>query len=133
MSCGDTRLMAFSVRLTRFVVVSHLDTVREILTSAVFVDYPVKEAATELMFHRAMGFAPHDEYWRRLRLLASAHAFSSRRIFEARWEAMARRGRSREARAQCHIQWATEVNLRGSSKHDLDVVHAKIAEATTRT
>ncbi|KAL5219434.1 hypothetical protein ABZP36_020118 [Zizania latifolia] len=79
-SRGATRLMAFSVGLTRFVVAGHPDMAREILTGAAFVDRPVKEAAAELMFHRAMGFAPHGEYWRRLRRLASAHAFSPRRI-----------------------------------------------------
>ncbi|KAF0921755.1 hypothetical protein E2562_017021 [Oryza meyeriana var. granulata] len=79
-SRGATRLMAFSVGVTRFVVASHPDTAREILAGAAFADRPVKEAAAELMFRRAMGFAPHGEYWRRLRRLASAHAFSPRRL-----------------------------------------------------
>uniref|UniRef100_A0A0E0KG65 Ig-like domain-containing protein n=1 Tax=Oryza punctata TaxID=4537 RepID=A0A0E0KG65_ORYPU len=78
-SRGATRLMAFSVGLTRFVVASHPDTAREILAGAAFADRPVKEAAAELMFRRAIGFAPNGEYWRRLRRLASAHAFGPRR------------------------------------------------------
>uniref|UniRef100_A0A0E0D3M2 Ig-like domain-containing protein n=1 Tax=Oryza meridionalis TaxID=40149 RepID=A0A0E0D3M2_9ORYZ len=77
---GGTRLMAFSVGLTRFVVASHPDTAREILAGAAFADRPVKEAAAELMFHRAMGFAPHGGYWRRLRRLASAHALAPGRL-----------------------------------------------------
>ncbi|XP_015629159.1 cytochrome P450 78A5 [Oryza sativa Japonica Group] len=77
---GATRLMAFSVGLTQFVVASHPDTAREILAGAAFADRPVKEAAAELMFHRAMGFAPHGGYWRRLRRLASAHALAPGRL-----------------------------------------------------
>ncbi|RWW63447.1 hypothetical protein BHE74_00029367 [Ensete ventricosum] len=52
-------LMAFSFGFTRFVVSSHPDTAREILDSSAFADRPVKESsAYDLLFHRAMGFAP---------------------------------------------------------------------------
>jgi hypothetical protein len=35
-----------------------------ILSSSAFADRPVKESAYELLFHRAMEFAPYGEYWR---------------------------------------------------------------------
>ncbi|XP_076949682.1 cytochrome P450 78A5-like [Bidens hawaiensis] len=73
-------LMAFSVGLTRFVISSHPDTAKEILNSSAFADRPVKESAYELLFHRAMGFAPYGEYWRNLRRISSIHLFSPKRI-----------------------------------------------------
>ncbi|KAK1307098.1 Cytochrome P450 78A4 [Acorus calamus] len=57
-SFGAKSLMAFSVGLTRFVISSRPDTAKEILNSFAFADRPVKESAYELLFHRAMGFAP---------------------------------------------------------------------------
>ncbi|XP_010923556.1 cytochrome P450 78A5 [Elaeis guineensis] len=87
-SIGATRLMAFSVGLTRFIVSSHPDTAREILNSSAFADRPIKESAYELLFHRAMGFAPFGEYWRNLRRISATHLFSPRRIAafgEHRW------------------------------------------------
>ncbi|XP_058772551.1 cytochrome P450 78A5-like [Vicia villosa] len=73
-------LMAFSVGLTRFVISSEPETAKEILCSSAFGDRPVKESAYELLFHRAMGFAPYGEYWRNLRRISSTHLFCPRRI-----------------------------------------------------
>lgn len=73
-------LMAFSVGLTRFIISSKPDTAKEILNSSAFADRPVKESAYELLFHRAMGFAPFGEYWRNLRRISATHLFSPRRI-----------------------------------------------------
>ncbi|XP_027368814.1 cytochrome P450 78A5-like [Abrus precatorius] len=73
-------LMAFSVGFTRFVISSEPDTAKEILNSSAFADRPVKESAYELLFHRAMGFAPYGEYWRNLRRISATHMFSPRRI-----------------------------------------------------
>ncbi|XP_031271139.1 cytochrome P450 78A5 [Pistacia vera] len=73
-------LMAFSVGFTRFVIASKPDTAKEILNSSAFADRPVKESAYELLFHRAMGFAPFGEYWRNLRRISSTHLFSPKRI-----------------------------------------------------
>lgn len=75
-----TPLMAFSVGLTRFVVSSDPETAKEILSSSAFADRPVKESAYELLFHRAMGFAPYGEYWRNLRRISATHLFSPKRI-----------------------------------------------------
>ncbi|XP_074575079.1 cytochrome P450 78A5-like [Curcuma longa] len=73
-------LMAFSVGFTRFVVSSHPDTAKDILCSSAFADRPIKESAYELLFHRAMGFAPFGDYWRTLRRISSTYLFSPRRI-----------------------------------------------------
>ncbi|KAL4033730.1 hypothetical protein IC575_006838 [Cucumis melo] len=73
-------LMAFSVGLTRFVISSHPDVAKEILNSPSFADRPVKESAYELLFHRAMGFAPYGEYWRNLRRISATYMFSPKRI-----------------------------------------------------
>lgn len=73
-------LMAFSVGFSRFVISSEPETAKEILNSSAFADRPVKESAYELLFHRAMGFAPYGEYWRNLRRISSTHLFSPRRI-----------------------------------------------------
>ncbi|KAF8399623.1 hypothetical protein HHK36_015492 [Tetracentron sinense] len=73
-------LMAFSVGFTRFIISSHPDTAKEILNSSAFADRPVKESAYELLFHRAMGFAPFGEYWRNLRRISATHLFSPKRI-----------------------------------------------------
>lgn len=74
------RLMAFSVGFSRFIISSHPDTAKEILNSSSFADRPVKESAYELLFHRAMGFAPFGEYWRNLRRISATYLFSPRRI-----------------------------------------------------
>ncbi|XP_076904038.1 cytochrome P450 78A5-like [Bidens hawaiensis] len=73
-------LMAFSVGLTRFVISSHPDTAKDILNSTDFADRPVKESAYELLFHRAMGFAPYGDYWRSLRRISATHLFSPKRV-----------------------------------------------------
>nr|AYM55646.1 cytochrome p450 [Croton stellatopilosus] len=74
------RLMAFSIGFTRFIISSHPETAKEILNSSAFADRPVKESAYELLFHRAMGFAPFGDYWRNLRRISSTHLFSPKRI-----------------------------------------------------
>ncbi|XP_023546332.1 cytochrome P450 78A5 [Cucurbita pepo subsp. pepo] len=73
-------LMAFSVGLTRFVISSNPDIAKEILNSPSFADRPVKESAYELLFHRAMGFAPYGEYWRNLRRISATYMFNPKRI-----------------------------------------------------
>ncbi|RWW12740.1 hypothetical protein GW17_00023583 [Ensete ventricosum] len=73
-------LMAFSVGFTRFVVASRPETAKEILNSSAFADRPIKESAYELLFHRAMGFAPFGDYWRNLRRISATYLFSPRRI-----------------------------------------------------
>ncbi|KAF6171408.1 hypothetical protein GIB67_009549 [Kingdonia uniflora] len=77
---GGTSLMAFSVGFTRFVISSCPNSAKEMLNSSAFADRPVKESAYELLFHRAMGFAPFGEYWRNLRRISATHLFSPRRI-----------------------------------------------------
>ena len=72
--------MAFSIGLTRFVISSEPETAKEILGSPGFADRPVKESAYQLLFHRAMGFAPYGEYWRNLRRISALHLFSPKRI-----------------------------------------------------
>ncbi|KAI6683278.1 hypothetical protein NL676_029191 [Syzygium grande] len=79
-SLGAKRLMAFSVGFTRFIISSEPETAKEMLNSSAFADRPVKESAYELLFHRAMGFAPYGEYWRNLRRISATHLFSPRRI-----------------------------------------------------
>lgn len=74
------RLMAFSVGETRMVVTADPDVARDLLASPAFADRPVKESAYGLMFHRAIGFAPHGAYWRTLRRVASSHLFSPRQV-----------------------------------------------------
>ncbi|KAI4343986.1 hypothetical protein L6164_011266 [Bauhinia variegata] len=73
-------LMAFSVGFSRFIISSQPDTAKEILNSSAFADRPIKESAYELLFHRAMGFAPFGEYWRNLRRISAVHLFSPKRI-----------------------------------------------------
>ncbi|CAL5004864.1 unnamed protein product [Urochloa decumbens] len=74
------RLMAFSLGETRVVVTADPDVARELLASAAFADRPVKESAYGLLFHRAIGFAPHGAYWRSLRRVATNHLFSPRQV-----------------------------------------------------
>ncbi|XP_048441168.1 cytochrome P450 78A5-like [Pyrus x bretschneideri] len=73
-------LMSFSVGLTRFVIASHPETAKEMLNSTAFANRPVNETAYELLFHRAMGFAPYGDYWRNLRRIAATHLFSPKRV-----------------------------------------------------
>ncbi|KAH0468528.1 hypothetical protein IEQ34_003561 [Dendrobium chrysotoxum] len=79
-SLAANRLMAFSLGFSRFIISSHPETAKEILNSSAFADRPVKESARELLFHRAMGFAPFGEYWRNLRRISATHLFCPHRI-----------------------------------------------------
>ncbi|CAN1254742.1 Cytochrome P450 78A3 [Linum perenne] len=74
------KLMAFSLGDTRFIVTSNPDVAKDILNSSAFADRPIKESAYDLMFNRAIGFAPYGAYWRTLRRIAAAHMFSPRQI-----------------------------------------------------
>ncbi|KAJ4807437.1 Cytochrome P450 78A11 [Rhynchospora pubera] len=74
-----TQLMAFSIGSTP-VVSSEPGVAKEILTHPNFTDRPLKRSARELMFSRAIGFAPSGTYWRMLRRIASTHLFAPRRI-----------------------------------------------------
>lgn len=73
-------LMAFSLGSTRVVVSSKPDPAREILVGSCFVDRPLKVSAQQLLFDRAIGFAPYGDYWRKLRRIAASHLFSPKRI-----------------------------------------------------
>ncbi|GMH00385.1 hypothetical protein Nepgr_002224 [Nepenthes gracilis] len=80
------RLMAFSLGETRVIVTCHPEVAKEILSSSVFADRPVKESAYSLMFNRAIGFAPYGVYWRTLRRIASTHMFSHKQIKASEWQ-----------------------------------------------
>ncbi|XP_047328030.1 cytochrome P450 78A5-like [Impatiens glandulifera] len=73
-------LMAFSVGFTRFVISSDPGSAKDILNSSAFADRPIKESAYELLFNRAMGFAPFGEYWRELRRISATYMFSPKKI-----------------------------------------------------
>lgn len=75
-----TALMALSFGETRVVIASQPDTAREILHSSAFADRPLKQSAQQLLFGRAIGFAPHGDYWRSLRRIAANHLFAPKRI-----------------------------------------------------
>ncbi|MQM23004.1 hypothetical protein Taro_056065, partial [Colocasia esculenta] len=75
-----TQLMAFSVGATPAVVSCDPTIAREILSHPNFADRPLKRSARELMFSRAMGFAPSGAHWRLLRRVAASHLFAPRRI-----------------------------------------------------
>ncbi|KAL6883469.1 hypothetical protein ACP4OV_010883 [Aristida adscensionis] len=79
-AAGAEDLMAFSVGDTPAVVSSSPATAREVLAHPAFADRPVKRSARELMFARAIGFAPSGDYWRLLRRIASTHLFAPRRV-----------------------------------------------------
>ncbi|KAL2336246.1 hypothetical protein Fmac_010692 [Flemingia macrophylla] len=79
-ACSATRLMAFSLGDTRFIVTCHHEVAKEILNSTVFADRPIKESAYSLMFNRAIGFAPYGVYWRTLRRIAATHLFCPKQI-----------------------------------------------------
>lgn len=74
------RLMAFSLGSTPAIVAADPCIAREILTSPHFASRPIKESARQLMFSRAIGFAPDGPHWRMLRSVASTHLFAPRRI-----------------------------------------------------
>ncbi|GLJ48328.1 hypothetical protein SUGI_1020180 [Cryptomeria japonica] len=77
---GAKRLMAFSLGSTRAVITSDPDVARELLSSPNFADRPLKQSAQQLMFGRAIGFAPNGDYWRMLRRISATHLFSPQRI-----------------------------------------------------
>ncbi|CAL5372209.1 unnamed protein product [Camellia sinensis] len=79
-TCKAVPLMAFSIGFTRLVISSQPDTAKDILSSSAFADRPVKESTYELLFHRAMGFAPYGEYWRDLWRISATHLFSPKRL-----------------------------------------------------
>ncbi|KAG5249496.1 hypothetical protein OIU77_026916 [Salix suchowensis] len=74
------RLMAFSMGETRVIITCNPDVAKDILNSSVFADRPVKESAYQLMFNRAIGFAPYGVYWRTLRRIAATHLFCPKQI-----------------------------------------------------
>ncbi|KAJ6307906.1 hypothetical protein OIU76_017650 [Salix suchowensis] len=74
------RLMAFSLGETKVVITCNPEVAKEILNSSVFADRPVKESAYQLMFDRAIGFAPYGVYWRTLRRIAATHLFCPKQI-----------------------------------------------------
>ncbi|KAJ7555941.1 hypothetical protein O6H91_05G106700 [Diphasiastrum complanatum] len=73
-------LMALSLGNTRVVITSTPEVARELLNSPAFADRPLKQSAQQLLFGRAIGFAPYGEYWRNLRRIAANHLFSPKRI-----------------------------------------------------
>lgn len=75
-----TALMALSFGETRVVIASQPETAREILHSSAFADRPLKQSAQQLLFGRAIGFAPFGDYWRNLRRIAANHLFAPKRI-----------------------------------------------------
>ncbi|MCO5607552.1 hypothetical protein L7F22_061749 [Adiantum nelumboides] len=75
-------LLAISLANTRVIVASLPLSAKEILTSSCFADRPLKQSAKELLFDRAIGFAPYGDYWRKLRRIAASHLFSPKRIAE---------------------------------------------------
>ena len=70
---GAKRLMAFSLGSTPAVITSDPEVARELLSSVNFSDRPLKQSAQQLMFGRAIGFAPNGEYWRMLRRISATH------------------------------------------------------------
>ncbi|PIM99648.1 Cytochrome P450 CYP2 subfamily [Handroanthus impetiginosus] len=77
---GARELMAFSLGTTPVVVTSDTCVAREILSSPHFASRPIKESAKQLMFSRAIGFAPNGAHWRMLRRIASTHLFAPKRM-----------------------------------------------------
>jgi hypothetical protein len=72
--------MAFSLGSTPAVITSDPEVARELLNSPHFANRPLKQSAQQLLFGRAIGFAPNGDYWRLLRRISSAHLFAPRRI-----------------------------------------------------
>ncbi|CAK9232646.1 unnamed protein product [Sphagnum troendelagicum] len=77
---GALSLMSLSLGNTRVIISSKPETAREILNSSSFANRPVKQSAQQLLFGRAMGFAPQGDYWRSLRRIAANHLFAPKRI-----------------------------------------------------
>lgn len=77
---GAKKLMAFSLGSTPAVITSDPEVARELLSSPHFANRPLKQSAQQLLFGRAIGFAPSGDYWKLLRRISSAHLFAPRRI-----------------------------------------------------
>jgi cytochrome P450 len=77
---GAKKLMAFSLGSTPAVITSDPEVAKELLSSPHFANRPLKQSAQQLLFGRAIGFAPSGDYWRLLRRISSAHLFAPRRI-----------------------------------------------------
>jgi cytochrome P450 len=77
---GALSLMSLSLGKTRVVIASKPDTARDILCSSSFANRPLKQSAQQLLFGRAIGFAPQGDYWRGLRRIAANHLFAPKRI-----------------------------------------------------
>eukprot|EP01018_Ginkgo_biloba_P016721 Gb_37719 [translate_table: standard] len=77
---GARSLMAVSLGNTRLVITCKPDIARDLLSSPDFSDRPLKLSAQNLLFARAIGFAPYGDYWRNLRKIAASHLFSPKRI-----------------------------------------------------
>ncbi|KAI8531609.1 hypothetical protein RHMOL_Rhmol11G0149600 [Rhododendron molle] len=80
LNLAASQLMAFSLGSTPAVVTSDPQIAREILTSPDFSDRSIKLSAKQLMFSRAIGFAPNAMYWRLLRRISASHLFAPKRI-----------------------------------------------------
>ncbi|MCO5570929.1 hypothetical protein L7F22_024659 [Adiantum nelumboides] len=78
--CSACSLMAFSLGDTRVILTSAPDVAREILNCSSFADRPIKASARQLLFDRAIGFAPFGSHWRNLRRIAATHLFMPKRI-----------------------------------------------------
>eukprot|EP00249_Psilotum_nudum_P036422 c7232_g1_i2 orf=396-2021(-) len=98
-------LMAISLGSTRVVVASKPDVARELLCSSGFADRPLKQSAQQLLFGRAIGFAPYGEYWRKLRRVAATHLFSPKRL--------AGHERHRQAEASALLEAIASESVRG--------------------
>ncbi|XP_072980247.1 cytochrome P450 78A11-like [Typha angustifolia] len=137
-----THLMAFSIGCTPAVVSSDPTIAREILSHPCFADRPLKRSARELMFGRAIGFAPSGSYWRLLRRIASTHLFAPRRIAahepgrQTDCAAMlnsvaAEQAKSGTVRLRGHLQGAALNNVMGSvfgKRYDVSSVNPEAEE-----
>lgn len=74
------KLMALSIGTTRIALTSDPAVAKELLRSSVFGDRPLKQAALNLGFDRAIGFSPQGPYWRILRKISVTHMFSHKQI-----------------------------------------------------
>ncbi|KAI5055590.1 hypothetical protein GOP47_0029111 [Adiantum capillus-veneris] len=73
-------LMALSLASTRIVVASQPSSARQILCNSAFAERPLSQSARQLLFERAIGFAPRGDHSRKLRQVAASQLFSARRV-----------------------------------------------------
>ncbi|MCO5587906.1 hypothetical protein L7F22_041858 [Adiantum nelumboides] len=73
-------LMALSLGSTRVVVASLPSAARQILCNSAFAERPLSLSAKQLLFERAIGFAPRGDHSRKLRQVAASQLFSARRV-----------------------------------------------------